>query len=342
MAMRSVLDYERRKMSVSYFSLVALCISLVVMIAFLGWTEWNHRRFPSLQVERLTKQSQTVQNLLHGDAGEEIDRLYAIQNEITSLKFAYEQGEPILVSNQLAYESLLEELAKAGFSIDSSRTKEQIHLEIRRLKRMERDGIEMVQSPYALNAINLILLFLKSGFSYGLLIVYLIYGAYVFGWELDMSSYIPLFTSGAGRRTILLAKMIVCLKTLGIGTLFVVLCVGLFFVLLPFGNGNMPTVFDGRVWTTTQLVGQLALNSCFVFLFFTALEMILYVWFLKQEMVVLGSLAFALLGVFIHWQLIPISLIQTNDVFSLLTKGGVTVALVWFSWFWIKRKDLIV
>ena len=70
--------------------------------------------------------------------------------------------------------------------------------------------------------------------------------------------------------------------------------------------------------------------------------MILYVWFLKQEMVVLGSLAFALLGVFIHWQLIPISLIQTNDVFSLLTKGGVTVALVWFSWFWIKRKDLIV
>lgn len=60
MAMRSVLDYERRKMSVSHFSLVALCISLVVMIAFLGWTEWNHRRFPSLQVERLTKQSQTV------------------------------------------------------------------------------------------------------------------------------------------------------------------------------------------------------------------------------------------------------------------------------------------
>lgn len=343
MIMHSVLNYERRKMIFSDLSTIALCAFLVIMMAFLGWVGWNYQRFPMTQIERLTKQEQTIQNLLHSDdIGEEEDLLYAIQNEITSLRFSYEQDEPIFVSDQFLYESLLLDAAQAGIVIDQSRTNAEIHLETERLKKMEQMNVEVLSSPYALNVVNLIVLLLKSGFAYGFLIIYLIYCAYVFGWEMDTSAYISLFTCGVSRRTIILAKMIRCMETLGIGILQFCLFFGFLAILIPFGNINMPILFDNHIWLSIQLVGQLGLNCIFVFLFLTMIEMVLIVFFLKQEMIVLGSFAIVLIGIFIHPKFIPISLIQSNDVVSMFVKGGLSVTLALFAWFWIKRKDLVV
>lgn len=254
--------YEFKKLIYNKRNVGVFAFLLFFLICFIGYNVYMDTHYNESQIKMYQKASRKSENNLLSPISDEESEFWKdvnlTSNRLIKIYWNEENKTEEFINTKIKWNTLMIQAYMDGYVVNEFETRniQTLQNENKQLKYLNKNHIEMLNSPYEANTFNLLNELFGQKLYLIILLIICVLLCDVFGLEMENGFYKNLYVSNISKQKIWIKK--ICFSL--ILALFV-LCMSLFILglaglIFGFGNSQYPYFYMNHMFTVKEIVTQ--------------------------------------------------------------------------------------